>query len=462
MAFEGLSEKITSAFKKLKSRGRLSEADVKSAMREIKLALLEADVNFKVVKDFTKTVTERATGAEILESLSPAQQVIKIVNEELTKLMGGSNAKINISPNPPTVIMMVGLQGAGKTTNGAKLAGLLKKQQQRRPLLVACDVYRPAAIDQLKVVGGKLDIPVFEMGQGDPVEIAKAGVDYAKKNAYDLVLLDTAGRLHIDEALMDELKNIKAEVKPSEIMLVVDAMTGQDAVNVAKAFDDALGIDGILMAKMDGDARGGAALSTKAVTGKPIKFIGTGEKLADIEPFHTDRMASRILGMGDMLTLIEKAQENYDAKKAAELEKKVRANRLTLADFADQLEQFEDPEKMQSMLKMIPGMDSNMLSSAQVDTKAVGHTKAIINSMTPKERDNPSIINFSRKKRIAAGCGLKIEDVNRLLKQFDMMQKMTKQFNSLSKRGKKKGMGGMNFPGLGNLGKRGGGFRFPF
>lgn len=462
MAFEGLSEKITSAFKKLKSRGRLSEADVKTAMREIKLALLEADVNFKVVKEFTKTVTERATGAEILESLSPAQQVIKIVNEELTKLMGGSNAKITISSNPPTVVMMVGLQGAGKTTNGAKLAGLLKKQQQRRPLLVACDVYRPAAIDQLKVVGSKLDIPVFEMGQGDPVEIAKAGVAYAKQNAYDMVFLDTAGRLHIDETLMDELKNIKAEVQPSEIMLVVDAMTGQDAVNVASAFNDALGVDGILMAKMDGDARGGAALSVKAVTGKPIKFIGTGEKLADIEPFHPDRMASRILGMGDMLTLIEKAQETFDAKKAAELEKKMRANRLTLTDFAEQLTQFRDPEMMQNMLGMLPGMDSKALAGAQVDHKAVAHIEAIINSMTPKERDNPSIINFSRKKRIAAGCGLKIEDVNRLLKQFEMMQKMTKQLTGMAKRGKRGGMMGLG--GLGGLGggKRGGGFRFPF
>lgn len=462
MAFEGLSEKITSAFKKLKSRGRLSEADVKSAMREIKLALLEADVNFKVVKEFTKTVTERATGAEILDSLSPAQQVIKIVNEELTKLMGGSNAKINISPNPPTVVMMVGLQGAGKTTNGAKLAGLFKKQQQKRPLLVACDVYRPAAIEQLKVVGGQLDIPVFDMGQADPVEIAKAGVDYAKKNAYDMVFLDTAGRLHIDEALMDELKNIKAEVHPSEIMLVVDAMTGQDAVNVATAFDEALGVDGILMAKMDGDARGGAALSTKAVTGKPIKFIGTGEKLGDIEPFHPDRMASRILGMGDMLTLIEKAQENYDAQKAAELEKKVRANRLTLTDFTEQLSQFKDPEAMQNMLGMIPGVDSKALAGTQVDGKSVAHMEAIVSSMTPKERDNPSMINFSRKKRIAAGCGLKIEDVNRLLKQFEMMQKMTKQLNGMAKRGKKRGFNGMNLPGMGNLGKRGGGFRFPF
>lgn len=459
MAFEGLSQKITGAFKKLKSRGRLTESDVKAAMREIKLALLEADVNFKVVKDFTKTVTERATGAEILESLSPAQQVIKIVNEEMTKLMGGSNAKLNISPNPPTVVMMVGLQGAGKTTNCAKLAALLRKQQQKRPLLVACDVYRPAAIDQLKVVGGQLDIPVFDMGQGDPVEIAEQGVAYAKKNGFDLVFLDTAGRLHIDEELMNELKNIRASVSPSEILLVVDAMTGQDAVNVAKTFDEALGIDGILMTKMDGDARGGAALSTKAVTGKPIKFIGTGEKLADIEPFHPDRMASRILGMGDVLTLIEKAQENFDAKQALELEKKVRANKLTLSDYAEQLKQFKDPGAIENMLGMIPGMDSKMLSSAQVDGKAIAHVEAIISSMTPKERDNPSIINFSRKKRIAAGCGLKVEDVNKLLKQFDMMQKMTKQMNNMARRGKKKRKGGL-FPGM-NFGG-GGGFPFQF
>jgi signal recognition particle subunit SRP54 len=455
MAFEGLSEKITGAFKKLKSRGRLTEADVKTAMREIKLALLEADVNFKVVKDFTKTVTERATGAEILESLSPAQQVIKIVNEEMTKLMGGSNAKLTISPNPPTVVMMVGLQGAGKTTNCAKLAGLLRKQQQKRPLLVACDVYRPAAIDQLKVVGGQLDIPVFDMGQGDPVEIAKAGVAHAAKNGYDLVFLDTAGRLHIDETLMDELKNIKASVSPSEIMLVVDAMTGQDAVNAAKSFDEALGIDGILMTKMDGDARGGAALSIKAVTGKPIKFIGTGEKLADIEPFHPDRMASRILGMGDVLTLIEKAQENFDAKQAAELEKKVRANKLTLSDFADQLKQFKEPGAIQNMMGMIPGVDSKALAGAQIDEKAIAHIEAIISSMTPKERDNPSIINFSRKKRIAAGCGLKVEDVNKLLKQFEAMQKMTKQMNKMVRRGKKKRGGLFGF----NMGGQGG---FPF
>lgn len=434
MAFEGLSEKITSAFKKLKNRGRLSEADVKSAMREIKLALLEADVNFKVVKQFTKTVTERATGAEILESLSPAQQVIKIVNEELTKLMGGSNQKINISPNPPTVIMMVGLQGAGKTTNGAKLAGLLKKQQQRRPLLVACDVYRPAAIEQLKVVGGKLDIPVFEMGQGDPVEIAKAGVDYAKKNAYDLVLLDTAGRLHIDEALMDELKNIKATVKPAEIMLVVDAMTGQDAVNVASAFDEALGIDGILMAKMDGDARGGAALSTKAVTGKPIKFIGTGEKLDAIEPFYPDRMASRILGMGDVLSLIEKAEQAYDQKQAAELERKIRESTFTLDDYLQQFAQLKKMGNLESLMGMMPGIKPGALKDAKIDEKQLARTEAIIRSMTKKEREKPDIINASRKIRISKGSGTTVEEVNKLLKQFDTTRKMMKQF-ATGKRG---------------------------
>lgn len=457
MAFEGLSEKITSAFKKLKNRGRLSEADVKSAMREIKLALLEADVNFKVVKQFTKTVTERATGAEILESLSPAQQVIKIVNEELTKLMGGSNQKINISPNPPTVIMMVGLQGAGKTTNGAKLAGLLKKQQQRRPLLVACDVYRPAAIEQLKVVGGKLDIPVFEMGQGDPVEIAKAGVDYAKKNAYDLVLLDTAGRLHIDEELMDELKNIKAAVEPAEILLVVDAMTGQDAVNAANAFDEALGITGVMLSKLDGDARGGAALSIRAATGKPIKFIGTGEKLDMIEPFHPDRMASRILGMGDMLTLIEKAEQSFDQKKALEAAERLKSNRFTLSDYLDQMAQLKNMGDLESIMGMIPGMDAKALKGAKIDEKAMARQEAIILSMTQAERNNPSILNSSRKKRIAAGSGTSVVDVNRLLKQFEAVQQLTKQFSGKNmkklqkKMGRMGGLGGMGggFPGLG-------------
>lgn len=453
MAFEGLTEKISNTFKKLRSRGRLTESDVKEAMREIRLALLEADVNFKVTKDFVKTVTEKATGSDILESLSPAQQVIKIVNEELTALLGGQNARITIAPNPPTIVMMVGLQGAGKTTNCAKLAGLFKKQQQRRPLLVACDVYRPAAINQLKVVGSQLGIPVFDMGQGDPIEIAKAGVDFARKNGHDLVFIDTAGRLHIDEALMDELKNIKAAIKPHEIMLVVDAMTGQDAVNVAQTFDEALGVDGVLMSKMDGDARGGAALSVKAVTGKPIKYIGTGEKLDNIEPFHPDRMASRILGMGDVLTLIEKAQQSFDAKQAAETAKKMAVGKLTLTDFYEQLQQMKNMGSMQDMLGMLPGVDAKALAGAQVDEKALAHTEAIIQSMTPKERDNPSIINYSRKKRIAAGCGLKIEEINKLLKQFEMMQKMTKQLVGMQKRSKKKKRGG--FPGLGN-------FKLPF
>ena len=453
MAFEGLTEKISNTFKKLRNRGRLTEADVKEAMREIRLALLEADVNFKVAKDFVKAVSEKATGADILESLSPAQQVIKIVNEELTALLGGQNARITIAPNPPTIVMMAGLQGAGKTTNCAKLAGLFKKQQQRRPLLVACDVYRPAAINQLKVVGGQLGIPVFEQGQGDPIEIAKAGVDFARKNGHDMVFLDTAGRLHIDEALMDELRQIKAAVQPHEILLVVDAMTGQDAVNAAKAFDDALGIDGVLLSKMDGDARGGAALSVKAVTGKPIKYIGTGEKLDNIEPFHPDRMASRILGMGDVLTLIEKAQQSFDEKQAAETAKKMSAGKLTLTDFYEQLQQMKNMGSMQDMLGMLPGVDAKALAGAQLDEKAMARTEAIIQSMTPKERDHPAIINFSRKKRIAAGCGQTVEEVNKLLKQFDMMQKMTKQLAGMQKRGKKKKRGG--FPGLG-------GFKLPF
>lgn len=453
MAFEGLTEKLNATFKKLRGKGRLSENDVREAMREVRLALLEADVGYKVVKEFVASVTERAVGSDVLDSLTPAQQVIKIVNEELTALLGGQNARITIAPNPPTIVMMVGLQGAGKTTNCAKLAGLFKKQQQRRPLLVACDVYRPAAIDQLKVVGSQLGIPVFDMGQGDPIEIAKAGVDFARKNGHDLVFIDTAGRLHIDEALMDELKNIKAAIKPHEIMLVVDAMTGQDAVNVAQTFDEALGVDGVLMSKMDGDARGGAALSVKAVTGKPIKYIGTGEKLDNIEPFHPDRMASRILGMGDVLTLIEKAQQSFDAKQAAETAKKMAVGKLTLTDFYEQLQQMKNMGSMQDMLGMLPGVDAKALAGAQVDEKALAHTEAIIQSMTPKERDNPSIINYSRKKRIAAGCGLKIEEINKLLKQFEMMQKMTKQLVGMQKRSKKKKRGG--FPGLGN-------FKLPF
>ena len=447
MAFESLSDKLTEAFKRLRGKGRLTEADVKEAMREVKLALLEADVNFKVVKDFVRKVTERATGADVLESLSPAQMVIKIVNEELTALMGSENQKLNISSHSPSVVMLVGLQGAGKTTNGAKLAGLMRKQG-KRPLLVACDVYRPAAIQQLETVGRQLDIPVFQMGQGDPVEIAKAGIEHAKKHGNDLVFLDTAGRLHIDEALMTELQNIKAAVNPAEILLVIDAMIGQDAVATAQAFDDALDITGVMLTKLDGDARGGAALSIKALTGKPIKFAGIGEKLDQIEPFHPDRMASRILGMGDVLTLIEKAEAAVDEKKAQELAEKLKKNRFTLTDYLDQLNSMKNMGSLQELAGMVPGLDAKGLAGAKIDEKQMAHTEAIIQSMTPKERDNPSIINFSRKKRIAAGCGLSVEQVNKLLKQFEAMQKMTKQLTSLAKSKGKKRRG---FPGLGNL-----------
>ena len=452
MAFEGLSEKLSATFKRLRGKGRITEADVKEAMREVRLALLEADVSYKVVKDFVASITERAVGTDVLESLTPAQQIIKIVNEELTNLMGGANAKISFANSGPTVIMMVGLQGAGKTTNGAKLAGYLKNRMGKRPLLVACDVYRPAAITQLQVVGNQLGIPVFSLGQVNPVQIAQHAVHHAKDHGYDTILLDTAGRLHIDEQLMDELKNIKAAVHPNEILLVVDAMTGQDAVNAATAFDEALGIDGVLLTKLDGDARGGAALSVKAVTGKPIMYIGTGEKLDNIEPFHPDRMASRILGMGDVLTLIEKAQQNFDEKQAIQTAKKMSAGKFTLTDFYDQLQQIKNMGPLEDMLGMIPGVDAKALAGAQVDNKAMGHTEAIILSMTPKERENPSIINYSRKKRIANGCGLKIEEVNKLLKQFDAMQKMTKQLASMQKRAKKRKGG---FPGFG-------GFKLPF
>ena len=447
MAFESLSEKLNAAFKKLRGKGRLSPADVKDAMREVRMALLEADVSYKVVKDFVKNVTEKATGADVLEALSPAQMIVKIVNQELCELMGGQNQKLNISSKLPSVVMLVGLQGAGKTTNGAKLAGYMKKQG-KRPLLAACDIYRPAAIKQLETVGAQLDIPVFQMGQTNPVDIAKAAIEHAKKHGNDIVFLDTAGRLHIDAELMDELKNIKAAVEPAEILLVVDAMTGQDAVTVAQTFDEALGIDGVLMSKMDGDARGGAALSVKAVTGKPIKFIGTGEKLGDIEPFHPDRMASRILGMGDVLTLIEKAQESFDQKQAAETAKKMMAGKLTLTDFYDQLQKMKNMGSMEEMLGMLPGVDAKALAGAKIDEKQMAHTEAIIQSMTPKERDNPSIINYSRKKRIANGCGLSVEQVNKLLKQFEAMQKMTKQLTGLARSKGKKRRG---FPGLGNL-----------
>ena len=449
MAFEGLTEKITAAFKKLRGKGRLKEADVKEAMREIRMALLEADVSYKVTKDFVKSVTERCIGSDVLESLTPAQMIVKIVNEELCNLMGSDTKHITINPAGPTVIMLVGLQGAGKTTNGSKLAGLMKRQG-KNPLLVACDIYRPAAITQLKVCGEKLGIPVFEMGQENPVTIAKEAVLHARQRGHDMVFLDTAGRLHVDEALMDELKNIKAAVKPQEIMLVVDAMTGQDAVNAAQSFNEWLDIDSVMLSKLDGDARGGAALSVKAITGKPIKFAGMGEKLEDIEPFHPDRMASRILGMGDVLTLIEKAEQAYDAKKAAEMEEKLKSNRFTLQDFYEQMVQLKSMGSMQDILAQIPGGAS--LKNVQMDEKAMGRTEAIILSMTPKERENPGIIGASRKKRIAAGAGVRVEDVNRLLKSFDQMRSMIKQFSGpgMGKKMKRmRGLGGFGgFPGF--------------
>ncbi|MBQ9331272.1 MAG: signal recognition particle protein [Oscillibacter sp.] len=429
MAFEGLTEKLNAAFKRLRGKGRLTENDVREAMREVRLALLEADVSYKVVKEFVAAVTERAVGSDVLDSLTPAQQVVKIVNEELTTLMGGSNAKLSMANNGPTVVMMVGLQGAGKTTTTAKLAGLMRKQYTKRPLLAACDVYRPAAIEQLKVVGAQLDLPVFEQGQGDPVAIAENAIRHAKDHGSDMVFLDTAGRLHVDEALMDELKRMKAAVHPHEILLVVDAMTGQDAVNAASAFDEALGIDGVVLTKLDGDARGGAALSIRAATGKPIKFVGTGEKLDMIEPFHPDRMASRILGMGDMLSLIEKAEAAYDEKQAAKLEEKLRKNRFTLQDYYDQLQQLRGMGDLSQLAGMMPGQLGRQLQGASIDDKVLSHTEAIILSMTPQERENPQILGASRKRRIAAGCGLEVVDVNRLLKQFEMMQQLTKQMS---------------------------------
>ncbi|MBQ3725343.1 MAG: signal recognition particle protein [Oscillospiraceae bacterium] len=439
MAFEGLSEKLNATFKRLRGKGRLTEADVRAGMREVRMALLEADVSYKVVKDFVAQVTERCVGSDVLDSLTPAQQIIKIVNEELTALMGGTNAKLAFASKGPTVIMMVGLQGAGKTTNGAKLAGFLRRQYGKRPLLVACDVYRPAAITQLQVVGRQLDIPVFEMGQGDPVEIAQEAVRYARDHGNDTVLLDTAGRLHVDEALMDELRRIKATVHPNEILLVVDAMTGQDAVNAASAFDEALGIDGVLLTKLDGDARGGAALSIRAATGKPIKFVGTGEKLDMIDHFHPDRMASRILGMGDMLSLIEKAEQQYDEAQAKKLEEKLRKNRFTLADYLDQMEQLGNMGDLSQLADMLPGNMGKGLDASQIDERKLARQKAIIQSMTPLERENPQVLNASRKRRIAAGCGLEVSDVNRLLKSFEMMQQMTKAMT----RGNFRGIPGM-------------------
>lgn len=429
MAFEGLTEKLSAAFKKLRGKGRLSEADVKEAMKEIRMALLEADVNFKVVKQFVATVTERAIGADVLESLTPAQMIVKIVNEELTNLMGGESTKLTISPKPPTVVMLVGLNGAGKTTNGAKLAGFMKKQG-KRPLLVACDTFRPAAITQLEVVGQQVDVPVFQMGQIDPVDIARAGIEHAKQHGNDIVFIDTAGRLHVDEELMEQLKVMKAAIDPTEILLIVDAMIGQDAVNAAKAFDEALDITGVMLTKLDGDARGGAALSIKAVTGKPIKFVGQGEKLDQVDIFYPDRMASRILGMGDVLSLIEKAQQSFDAKKAAELEQKLRKNKFTLADFYDQLVQIKSMGSLADIAGMLPGVDAKALDGANVDEKALSRTEAIILSMTPAEREDPSLLNNSRKKRIAAGSGTQVVDINRLLKQFEMMRQMTKQFSN--------------------------------
>lgn len=442
MAFESLSDKLESAFGRLRSKGSLNESDVKEAMREVRLALLEADVNYKVAKDFTQRVTERAIGSQVMESLTPAQMVIKIVNEELTDLMGGTQTRLAYASHPPTIVMMCGLQGSGKTTHCAKIALKLKKENHR-PLLVACDVYRPAAVKQLQVVGEQVGVPVFEKGQGDPVEISKQAVALAKDQGYDYVIIDTAGRLHIDRELMEELQNVKAAVHPHEILLVVDAMTGQDAVTVASTFDEALGIDGMVLTKMDGDTRGGAALSARAVTGKPIKFVGMGEKLDELDYFYPDRMASRILGMGDVLSLIEKAETALAEKKAAELEAKIRKNKFDLNDLLDQMQQVKKMGSMKDILSMLPGVGSK-LKNVDIDDGQLDRIQAIIFSMTPKERANPDIINPSRKRRIAAGCGMQVEDVNRLLSQYRQMQKMMKQFNS---KGMRKKLSRMNFGG---------------
>lgn len=442
MAFEGLSGKLQSIFKKLSGRGKLNEKDVQDAMREVKLALLEADVNFIVVKQFIKDVTARAVGAEVLESLTPSQQVIKIVNDELCKLMGGANAKLELGSNNPAVIMLAGLQGSGKTTMCGKLAMHMKKQFQKSPLLVACDIYRPAAIKQLQVVGEKAGVPVFERGQNPPAKTALEAIDYAKKNFHDLVILDTAGRLHIDEAMMQEIKEVREAVKPAEILLAVDAMTGQDAVNAAKAFDEAIAITGVILTKMDGDTRGGAALSVRAVTGKPIKFSGIGEKLGDLEPFHPERIASRILGMGDLLSLIEKAQQSFDEAKAAELVEKLQKNTFTLDDFLEQFRQMKNMGSLQELLGMMPGMDAAKLSNVEVDEKQMARMEAIILSMTKQERNNPEILNASRRKRIARGSGTSIQEVNRLMNQYDSSRKMMRQFTG----GKGKKRGRMNLP----------------
>ena len=446
MAFEGLSDKLEAAFKKLRGKGKLTETDVRNAMREVRLALLEADVNYKVARDFTAKVTERAIGAQVMESLTPGQMVVKIVNEELTELMGGTRSRLASAPHPPTVVMMCGLQGVGKTTYCAKL-GLMLKNQGNRPLLVACDIYRPAAIKQLQVVGEKAGVPVFEKGTADPVEIAREAIKLAKDQGYDYVLLDTAGRLHIDEELMDELKRVKAEIKPHEILLLIDAMTGQDAVNVATAFNEALGVDGLVLTKLDGDTRGGAALSARAVTGKPIKFIGTGEKLGDLDAFHPDRMASRILGMGDVLSLIEKAETSLDEKKAMELEAKLRKNKFDLNDLLNQLREMKKMGNLKEMLAMLPGV-GKQLNDVEIDERQFDRTQAIILSMTPAEREKPDLINPSRKRRIAAGCGMQVEDFNRLLKQYRDMQRMFKQFSGKGMRKKMRRMGQLP-PGMG-------------
>lgn len=452
MAFEGLSAKLNNVFGKLKGHGKLSEKDIKDAMREVRMALLDADVNYKVAKDFVNRVSEKAVGAQVMESLTPAQQVIDIVHGELIELMGNTTAKLDFPSKPPCVIMMCGLQGAGKTTHCAKLAKYLM-EQNRRPLLVACDVYRPAAIEQLKIMGEKAGAHVFEMGQIDPVKIAKEGIKYAKDNGFDVVMLDTAGRLHIDETLMEELENIKRETRPNEILLVVDSMTGQDAVNVAESFNNALDITGVILTKLDGDTRGGAALTVLAVTGKPVKFAGIGEKIDAIEPFHPDRMASRILGMGDVLTLIDKAKSAIDEKAAERTMQKMQENKFDLNDLYAQFEQIEKMGNIHSLLNMIPGV-AGKVKEEDIDDRKMPRTKAIISSMTPKEREKPSIIDAKRKRRIAAGSGTKVEDVNQLLRQFEQMQKMMKQFGFGGK-GKKKrlpkfpmnmgGMGGMGF-----------------
>lgn len=443
--FEGLSGKLQDTIKKFRGKGRVTDKDVKEMMREIKLALLEADVNFKVVKDFINKVSERAVGQDVLESLTPGQQVIKIVHEELIELMGKDISKLTYSPKPPTILLMVGLNGAGKTTTSGKLAGMLRKQG-RSPLLVACDVYRPAAIKQLQVVGNQLNIPVFTLENSmDPIKIAKEAIEHAKLKQYDLVIIDTAGRLHINEELMDELEYIKKAVNPHEILLVVDAMTGQDAVNVAQGFNEKLGVDGIVLTKLDGDTRGGAALSVKAVTGKPIKFAAIGEKLNDIEPFYPDRMASRILGMGDVLSLIEKAQDAFDEKKAIEMERKMRTQQFTLEDFLDQMQQVKKMGPLNQVLGMLPGMNNKALQDVEFDEKNMSHVEAIIKSMTKQERNDPNILNGSRRKRIATGSGTSIQEVNKLLKSFEEMKKMFKMLAEQGKRGGK-GLGRFKMP----------------